>query len=101
MILTGENRNTGRKTCHSDTLCNTNLTRTDPASNPGLRSVRPETNRLSHDLQPSALHITSAHIAVKSCMHIATVRQTTLDTLSGQNADRQTDHTRHIKWAEC
>jgi hypothetical protein len=44
MKLTGENRNTGRKTCPSATLSTTNPTWTDP----GLRGERPATNRLSH-----------------------------------------------------
>jgi hypothetical protein len=37
-----------RKTCPSATLSTTNLTWTDPGSNPGLRGERPATNRLSH-----------------------------------------------------
>jgi hypothetical protein len=48
MKLTGENRNTGGKTCLNVTLSTTNPTWTDPGSNPGLRSERPTTNRLSH-----------------------------------------------------
>jgi hypothetical protein len=48
MKLTGENRSTRRKTCPSATLSTTNLTWTDPGSNPGLRGERPATNRLSH-----------------------------------------------------
>jgi hypothetical protein len=36
------------KTCPSATLSTTNLTWTDPASNSGLRSGSPATNRLSH-----------------------------------------------------
>jgi hypothetical protein len=39
---------TRKKTCPSATLSTTNPTWTDPGSNPGLRSERPETNRLSH-----------------------------------------------------
>jgi hypothetical protein len=39
---------TRRKTCPSATLSTTNPTWTDPGSNPGLRSGRPATNRLSH-----------------------------------------------------
>jgi hypothetical protein len=38
----------GGKTCPSATLSTTNLTWTDPGSNPGLRVERPATNRLSH-----------------------------------------------------
>jgi hypothetical protein len=49
MKLTGENRNTRRKICSSATLSNTNLTRTDPGLNLGLRGERPATNRLSHE----------------------------------------------------
>jgi hypothetical protein len=39
---------TRRNTCPSATLSTTNLTWTDPGSNPGLRGGRPATNRLSH-----------------------------------------------------
>jgi hypothetical protein len=39
---------TRRKTCPSATLSTTNPTWTDPVSNPGLRSGRPASNRLSH-----------------------------------------------------
>jgi len=49
MALTGENRSTGRKTCHSAILCTTNLRRTDLGSNPDLGGERPATIRLSHD----------------------------------------------------
>jgi hypothetical protein len=48
MKLTWENRNTGGKTCPSATLSTTNPTWTDPGSNPGIRSERPTTDRLSH-----------------------------------------------------
>jgi hypothetical protein len=48
MKLTGENRNTRRKTCSSATLSTTNPTWTDPGSNPGLRGERPAANRQSH-----------------------------------------------------
>jgi hypothetical protein len=48
MKLTGENRSTRGKTSPSATLSTTNSTWTDPGSNPGLRSERPATNRLSH-----------------------------------------------------
>jgi hypothetical protein len=43
-----ENRQLGEKTCPSATLSTTNPTWTDPGSNPGFRSERPATNRLSH-----------------------------------------------------
>jgi hypothetical protein len=39
---------TRRKICPSATLSTTNLTWIDPGKNPGLRSGRPATNRLSH-----------------------------------------------------
>jgi hypothetical protein len=39
---------TRRKPCPSATLSTTNLTWTDPGSNPGLCGERPATNRLSH-----------------------------------------------------
>jgi hypothetical protein len=48
MKLTGENRSTRGKTCPSATLSTTNLTGTDPGSNPCLRGGRPATNSLSH-----------------------------------------------------
>jgi hypothetical protein len=48
MILTGENRSTLRKARHGDTSSTTISTWTDPESNPGPRSERPATNRLSH-----------------------------------------------------
>jgi hypothetical protein len=48
MKFTGGNRSTRRETCLSATLVTTNLTWTDPGSNPGLRGERPATNRLSH-----------------------------------------------------
>jgi hypothetical protein len=43
-----ENRRTRIKTCPSATLSTTNPTCTDQGANPGLRSERPATNRLSH-----------------------------------------------------
>ena len=48
MILKGENRSTGTKTCPNTTLSTTNLTWTDVGLNPGLRGERPGTDRLSH-----------------------------------------------------
>jgi hypothetical protein len=48
MKLTGENRQLGGKTCPSATSSTTNLTWTDPGSNPGLRVERPASYRLSH-----------------------------------------------------
>jgi hypothetical protein len=45
MKLTGENRSTQGKTCPSATLSTTNLTCTNPGSNPGLHGGRPATNR--------------------------------------------------------
>jgi hypothetical protein len=47
MKLTGGNRSTRGKTCPSATLSTTNPTWTDLGLNPGLRSDRPVTNRLS------------------------------------------------------
>jgi hypothetical protein len=44
----GENRSTRGKTCPSATLSTINPTWTEPGSNPGIRSNRPATNRLSH-----------------------------------------------------
>jgi hypothetical protein len=57
MKLTGENRQLGKKTCPSATLSTTNLTWTDPGSNPGLRGERPATNRLSHGTGKTSLSI--------------------------------------------
>jgi hypothetical protein len=48
MILAGENRRTGRKTCPSATLSTTIPTWIDPGANPGLRGKKPATNDLSH-----------------------------------------------------
>jgi hypothetical protein len=48
MKLTGENRSTRGKTCPSVTLSIINPMWIEPGSNPGLRGVRPSTNRLSH-----------------------------------------------------
>jgi hypothetical protein len=48
MILTGENRSTGRETCPSATLSTTNPTWIDLKSNLGLRGERPAIDSLSH-----------------------------------------------------
>jgi hypothetical protein len=45
----GKPKYSGKKTCPSATLSNTNPTWTDPGSNLGLRGERLATNRLSHD----------------------------------------------------
>jgi hypothetical protein len=50
MILTGENRRTGRKTCPSATLSTTNPTWIEPGANPGLRVERSATNDLRHGM---------------------------------------------------
>jgi hypothetical protein len=42
------NRRTQRKSCPSSNFSTINPTWTDPVANPGLRSERPATNRLSH-----------------------------------------------------
>jgi hypothetical protein len=61
MKLTGETRISGRgvvcgaETCPSATLSTTNLTRTDPGSNPALCVVKPATNRLIHGTAKSNL----------------------------------------------
>jgi len=44
MILTGENRSTGRQTCPSARLNTTNLTRTVLGSNPSPSGDRPTTD---------------------------------------------------------
>jgi len=48
MKLTGEYRNTLRKTCTSATLPNRNCIWIHLRSKPSLRSVRPMTNRQRH-----------------------------------------------------
>jgi len=48
MILTGENRSAGRKTCHSATLSTINLIWTDLVSKLGHRGERPTTDRQRH-----------------------------------------------------
>ena len=48
MILTGENRSTGRSICRTATWSTTNFTRTDLGSNLCLRCEWPATDRLSH-----------------------------------------------------
>jgi hypothetical protein len=45
---TGENRNTGSKTCHSATWSTTNLKCIELGPNPGLGKESSATNRLSH-----------------------------------------------------
>jgi hypothetical protein len=45
MTLTGENRSTGRKTCHGATSSTTNLMLTDLGSNLGFSGERPVTDR--------------------------------------------------------
>jgi hypothetical protein len=48
IILTRENRITGRNTCPSATLSTTNFTCIDLRSSPGLRGERPKINCISH-----------------------------------------------------
>jgi hypothetical protein len=48
MILTGENRNTSRKTCPRATSYTINPTRTDLGANPGPRGEKSITNRLTY-----------------------------------------------------
>jgi hypothetical protein len=50
IILTGENRRNGRKTCPSATLSTTNPTWNGPGANPGLRGEGPANNRLSYGM---------------------------------------------------
>jgi hypothetical protein len=61
MVLTGKNRSTGRKTCHSATLSIINLTRTDLGSNPGLRGDRPASDRCDSvtELHSYRLYVTT------------------------------------------
>jgi hypothetical protein len=57
MKFTVENRSTRGKTSPSATLSTTNPTSTDAGSNPDLRSERPATNRLSHDMMKVVLPV--------------------------------------------
>ena len=50
MILTGQNRNTGKETCLSATLSTTKLSRAGPGLNKRLRGERPANNRLSQGM---------------------------------------------------
>jgi hypothetical protein len=61
---------TRRKTCPSATLSTTNLTWTDPGSNPGLRGKRPATNRLSHG---TAQRLTLVMDIVRTFLEVGTV----------------------------
>jgi hypothetical protein len=56
MILTGENRKNGRKTCPNATLSIINPTGTDLVASPGLRGEKPATNRLSYGA--AVFHVT-------------------------------------------
>jgi hypothetical protein len=69
MKLTGENRSIRGKTCPSATLSTTNPTWTDPGSNPGLLSGRPEANRLSHG---TALYYLTKKCKFSSQLHTPT-----------------------------
>jgi len=51
MLLSGENRNTGRKTCPSATLSNTDPTWTGRVSNPDRIDERSATNRLRKNMR--------------------------------------------------
>jgi hypothetical protein len=62
----GKPTTTRRKTCPSATLSTTNLTWTDPGSNPGLRGERPATNRLSHGTAYSEVVTIYSYSAVPS-----------------------------------
>ena len=48
MILIGENRGIGRKTCQNATLCTTNVSRIGLVLNPDLSVERQATDRQSH-----------------------------------------------------
>jgi hypothetical protein len=50
IMLKGENGSVGSKPTPSTTSSTTNLTWTDPESNPGLHDDSPVTNRLSHGI---------------------------------------------------
>jgi hypothetical protein len=68
MILTDRGkRNAGRETCHSGTLCTTNLTRTNLGSNPGLCNFMPATDRLSQGSSPSAVADSSCCCQLLPC----------------------------------
>ena len=57
MTVTGDNRRTGRKTCHSATLPTTNPTWTHPDLNPVFCRERQATNRLSHGTAPCSQNL--------------------------------------------
>jgi hypothetical protein len=75
MILTGENRSTGRKTCAIATLSTTNPTWTDMGSNPGLRGERLPTDRLSHDMAEAEVQIYIYIFVLNSYLAINTASQ--------------------------
>ena len=52
MILTGENRSTGRNTCPNAICSIRDVTQTDVGTNPGLRHKEPATGRISHSMDP-------------------------------------------------
>jgi len=62
MVLTGENRSTGRKICHSPPYVPEISSRTDVGFNLGLRGDRPVTNLPRHGTAIFILHNISATI---------------------------------------
>jgi hypothetical protein len=62
IILTGENRQTLRKTCPSAASFNSNPTSTDPGANTGLRDKKPGTTHLSHDTAYLGFLVLTIHV---------------------------------------
>jgi hypothetical protein len=67
MKSAGENRRTRGETCPNATLSTTNLTWTDPGSNPGLRGGRPAANRLNHGTAKCAITSNDRIVKLKAC----------------------------------
>jgi hypothetical protein len=79
MKLTGENRGTLGKTCPSATLSTTNPTWTDRGSNPGHRSARPATNRLSHGTAANLFYNAHSHYVAKRYKYLCSPSGVRLD----------------------
>ena len=71
MILTGENKNTGTKTCPTTNLPTINTTRTGLRAILGHCSERTVTNHLNHDITCDVKH--TAGIIHKLCVLVHTI----------------------------